>query len=138
MAAPIPVELRRRIVNAVRDGMTWQEVSDVFAVGMATVNRLMRMDRELGTVEPRGHGGGRRRRIPDEDLERLRQIVDERPDGTIAEIKASYRAATGVAAGDSTIWRALDRLGLSRKKRQSSTQNARSRASSKRGSGFAS
>lgn len=134
MAAPIPVELRRRIVHAVRSGMTWQEASDLFAVGMATVNRLMRIDRERESLEPRGHGGGQRHRIPDDQLDRLRKLVDQRPDATIAELKESYRSETGVAVGDSTLWRALIRLGLSRKKRRSSTPSARSSASTKPGS----
>jgi transposase len=134
MTAPIPVALRQRIVDAVSDGMTWDEAAEVFKVGIATVNRLVRKYREGSSLEPLGHGGGQRHRIPDEHLDRLRAIVERTPDATIAELAETYRVDNGVSVGESTVGRALERLGLSRKKRPSSTRSARGLAFKKRGS----
>ena len=58
MVAPISLGLRQRIVAAVHEGMTWQEASELFAVGIAMVKRLVRMERETGSLAPREHGGG--------------------------------------------------------------------------------
>ncbi|MCB9600490.1 MAG: transposase [Sandaracinus sp.] len=132
MAAAIPVALRERIVEAVRSGMSWNEAADEFKVGVATVNRLMRKDREGTSLEPLGHAGGQRHRIPDKDLKRLRRIVDRRPDATITELVEAYQLETGLRVGESTLARAMSRLGFSRKKRPSSTQSARNLASKKR------
>ena len=131
MAAAIPVALRERIVEAVRSGMSWNEAADEFKVGVATVNRLMRKDREGTSLEPLGHAGGQRHRIPDKDLKRLRRIVDRRPDATITELVEAYQLETGLRVGESTLARAMSRLGFSRKKRPSSTQSARNLASKK-------
>ena len=135
MVAPISLGLRQRIVAAVHEGMTWQEASELFAVGIAMVNRLVRMERETGSLAPREHGGGQLHLIPDEQLPLVRALVNERADSTLAELCDSYREATGVATSEKTMGRALARLGLSRKKeRQSSTLNARSRGSKPPGS----
>jgi transposase len=114
--------------------MTWQEASELFAVGIATVNRLVRMERETGSLAPREHGGGQPHLIPDEQLPLVGALVNERADSTLAELCDSYREATGVATSEKTMGRALARLGLSRKQRQSSTLNARSRGSKPPGS----
>ncbi|WP_206607078.1 MULTISPECIES: hypothetical protein [Sandaracinus] len=49
-------------MDAVLDGMSWDEAADVFKLGIATVNRLMRKAREGSSLEPLGHGGGQRHR----------------------------------------------------------------------------
>ena len=97
--------------------MSWNEAADEFKVGVATVNRLMRKDREGTSLEPLGHAGGQRHRIPDKDLKRLRRIVDRRPDATITELVEAYQLETGLRVGESTLARAMSRLGFSRKKK---------------------
>lgn len=134
MGAPISIEVRERVVAAVHNGLSWQEATELFAVSIATVNRLMRLDRETGSVAPRDHGGGQWHRIPDERLATLRELVDSRADATIGELRVMYRDATNVDVSEATIGRALARLGLSRKKRASSMRSARSRASKQRAS----
>lgn len=134
MGAPISIDVRERVVAAVHNGLTWQEATELFSVSIATVNRLMRLDRETGSVAPRDHGGGQRHRIPDERLAVLRELVDDRADATISELRVLYRDATKVDVSEATIGRALARLRLSRKKRASSTRSAQSRASKRRAS----
>lgn len=130
MSVPLPIELRERIVSAVDDGLTWEEAAELFRVGRATVNRLMRRRRERGSLEPDGHGGGHPYRIAEESLGILRELVAARPDATIAELRAAYGERTGFEVSEATIGRALrDRLGLSRKKSPSSTRNKRGNAS---------
>ena len=57
----------------------------------------------------------RRFRVDSAAAERLRQAVADRPDATLEEL----REAVGVACGPSAVHRALERLGLPRKKSRS-------------------
>ena len=50
---------------------------------------------------------------------RLREMVETHPDATLFEL----RAMLGVQCAESAIWRALDKLGYTLKKRRSMRQN---------------
>jgi transposase len=56
--AQLPIELRRRILDAYQKGLTatYEKTAEVFGVGRATVNRTLRRHRETGDVlyKPRG------------------------------------------------------------------------------------
>lgn len=138
MSVPLPIELRQRIVAAVKDGMSWDEAAEVFRVGRASVNRYMRLERENGSVEPRPHGGGQTHRITDDDLKTLRQIIDQRADATIAQIRDAFCERTGSTVSTATVGRSIrGRLGLSLKKSPSSMPSKRASASKKRDSSSA-
>lgn len=122
MSVPLPIELRERIVASILEGMSWADASELFRVGPATVNRLMRRYRERGSLEPDPHGGGYPHRIPEESLGILRELVEARPDATIEELRQAYGSRTRTTVSAATIGRALrDRLKMSRKKSRSST-----------------
>ena len=55
MADTISLDLRRRIVDAYRNGLTetYEATAEMFGVGMATVSRLLRRKRETGDVLPK-------------------------------------------------------------------------------------
>ena len=55
----LSLDLRRRIIDAYDNGEgTQARLARRFKVGKATVERLVRLRRETGSVEPRPHGGG--------------------------------------------------------------------------------
>ncbi len=115
--SPLSVDLRQRIVRA------WQkekarvpDLAERFSVGTATVKRLIRRFRETGSVEPLGHGGGRRPKIPARKLERVRKLVEANPDWSVAELAEAYNRNEGASVSRSTMSRALQRLGFTRKK----------------------
>jgi len=130
--APLSVDLRARIIAAwQRQDSTWDELADVFDVGVASVNRLIRRFRATGSIEPEPHAGGQWHRIPDEKLPVLRALVVETPDATLEELTTAYMARTGDVVGRSTLDRALGRLDITRKKRPSSRASAIAKASPK-------
>jgi len=72
--------------------------------------------REHGETSPRKMGGRRTVKI---ERKRLRELVAERPDATLNEL----RDALGVECGISAVWAALKAMGLSFKKRRSMPPN---------------
>jgi transposase len=117
MAKPLSVDLRKRIVARWKQGgISVDELADAFMVGRASVSRLVRLQRETGSVEPRGHGGGRPRKIDDAGRAHLRALVEQHPDWTTYELTDAYLAWSSVKVHRSTVLRALHAQGFTRKK----------------------
>ena len=107
------MDLRERVLAACDSGEeTREQVAERFCVSVAWVYRLLARRRDTGSIAPKPHGGGRPPAFEGESAERLRKAVEDCPDATLEEL----RAAAGVGCGTSAVFRALNRLGLPRKK----------------------
>jgi transposase len=110
------VDLRRKIVNAVRRGLTKAEVARTFGLSRSSVKRYVKMDVEFGSLAPSKPPGstpkinGTAQRLLEWDLK-------ERPAATLAQRCIYLLEMTGIRVGISTLWRALKRLGYSHKRR---------------------
>lgn len=112
-----PEELRVRVVSAVEQGeLTIAEVSTLFGVGLTFVKKMLRLHRAGDDLAPR-HGGGTQTRLQDKELELLRQAVRKQPDVTLEELQQKLTETRQVTASLPTICRALQHLGLPRKKK---------------------
>src|SRR5271155_1926690 len=113
------VDLREKVLGAIDDnGWTQEQSAEFFGIGVATVYRWERLRRETGNVTPRPHAGGQPRKVKPEHETALRQLVDEKNDRTLAELRKELSARTGLLASQSAVWGALARLGLTLKKRR--------------------
>jgi transposase len=111
--AAYSMDLRERVVAAcdARDG-TRAEIAARFSVSEAWIRKVLRQRRDSGSIAPKPHGGGRRPAFDAEAAARLRQAVRDDNDATLAELAE----ASGVACSPAAVFRALDRLGITRKK----------------------
>jgi transposase len=112
MGAPYPQVVRDKIFLAADRGKSAVEIADMFSVSESWVRRLLQRRRLLGEVERRAMGGKRFQKI---DREKLAQLIADKPDATLHEL----RAQLGVACAISAIGAAVHKLGLSFKKRRS-------------------
>ena len=112
MGAAYSQDLRNKVLAACDRGMPTKQVSGVFDVSPAWVRRLKQRRRETGETSPRPMGGATVIKI---DMERLAALVGEQPDATLKEL----RERLGIQCAESAICMALQRLGLSFKKRRS-------------------
>jgi transposase len=111
---PYSRDLRQRIVETVlRGDGTVGQIAKRFLVSVSFVTRLLQLYRSTGSVEPRPHGGGHPAVLTPGDLERLRQLIRDRPDATLEECREHLGSSCSLA----TISRVLSRLGLPRKKK---------------------
>jgi transposase len=118
MAHPLPLELRNRAIEAYSAGLsTYEEVAQRFAVGEASVKRWMALFRRTGSAAPLPHGGGNPPRIGEEGKKILSELVTQASDATLAELAEAYTKQTEQRVGRSVMSRALEKLGLTRKKR---------------------
>jgi transposase len=111
------VDLRERAVGAVAGGMPQSVAARTFGVGRATVQRWVRRQR-AGNLGPAPVGGSAPR-IGPAQAEALRAQVAAHPDATLAEHAERWEREQGVRVSLWALDRALDRLGITRKKRRS-------------------
>jgi transposase len=117
---PYSDDLRKRIVGAYRklEGSV-RELAKRFVVDPKTVQNYLNLERETGSVAPRPHGGGPKPKLDDAAVQQVRTVVEEKNDRTLDEIGKELEARVKVHVSRSTLWRAVDRLDLPRKKRRS-------------------
>ncbi len=105
------MDLRERVVSAC-DG-TREQIAARFSVSVAWIRKLLRRRRQAGSIAPRPRGGGRAPAFDAQADGRLREAVRADPDATLAELAA----AAGVPCSPAAVFRALVRLGITRKKK---------------------
>ena len=107
------IDLRQRVVTAYDAGEGTQErLAARFAVSTSWVRKILRQRRDTGSIEPRPHAGGHAKAFDGEAAARLRQAVRDDADATLEELGR----ASGVTCSPSAVYRALDRLGIARKR----------------------
>jgi|SRR5262249_13754264 len=122
--AAYSLDLRERIVNAVERGIaTKREIARMFGVHETFVHKLLRQKRERGDIAPLPHGGGVEAILKEDHLMTLTDLVARSPDATLVELRAQMKKTARVEASIPTIWRALQSLGLSRKKIEARRQS---------------
>jgi transposase len=116
---PYSIDLRQRIVDAYRKGEgSVRELARRFVVSPNTVQNYLNLERETGSVAPRPHGGGPAPKLDDAGVQEVRTLIEEKNDRTLDEIAKELETRRSVHVGRTTVWHALDRLGLRRKKRR--------------------
>jgi transposase len=111
------MEFRMAVANAYSQALSSIKVAKLFGCCESWVRRLIQRQRETGSLEPLVAKHPDRHLLDDQDLEKLRKLIEEKPDMTLAELAAALDYKASVP----TIWRATQDLGLTYKKK---TQHA--------------
>ena len=115
----LSLDLRERVLSACDEGdLTRQEVADDFAVSRSFVQKLLRRRADGGPLAPKPRSGGAAPLLNGRDLERLRGLVHEKPDRTLAELRSALHESGGPAVSVPTVCRALRAMRLPLKKRR--------------------
>ena len=125
MVKPYSNDLRDRVVRAVADGASCRQAAARFGVAASTAIKWVQRWRRTGSVRPRPQGGDNRSQRIEAHAEEVMQLIEETPDATLAEIADHLQERHGLVVAHSTVWRLLDRHGMSFKKNR-----ARQRAGS--------
>lgn len=95
------------------------EVADLFGIGRRTVARFVHKHRAGLSLAPQPHAGGYPAVLTSELCSLLRDKVTQAPDVTLLELTSYLKTKAHVSVHLSTVCRALQKLGLPRKKRRS-------------------
>lgn len=107
---PYSMDLRKRVIESVKSGMSKAKASHTFNVCKQTIYNWLERSETTGDIKPitnyqNGHSHGIK------DLEAFKEYVDTHPDQTYEELALHF------GVGSSTIGRNIQKIGYSRKKR---------------------
>ena len=109
------LDLRKKIVEAKQRGAPTSEVARTFGVGVSTVKRYAATARDGRSLAPKKRPGSKPK-MDEAALRLLEADLLERPTATLPQRREFLSRVAGVGVSDSTLSRALKRLGWSRKK----------------------
>jgi len=118
---------RRKIIARYQQGWDTVDIAQHFGASESGVRRVWQQFREEGRDEPAFDNCGRKRTLTDEQLQRVGQIAEERPDAFLHELADEIAGRLGVRACRQTVGRWLRELGITRKKSRSTQRSSSAR-----------
>ncbi len=116
----LSVDLRERIVTSYdRQEGTREDIALRYRVSLGMVKKLLQQRRQTGDIAPRHRYSGRKPMILPCHQQRLRILLGQRPDLTLKELRQSL----GLPCSLPAIHYALEKMGLTYKKRHSVPAN---------------
>ena len=117
MGKPLSVDLRSRLGAAVsEDGMSRRGAARRFGVSAASAVRWVEAVNTTGTVEAKPQGGDTRSHRIEAFSSVILAAVAAQKDISLVELAEMLRADHGMSFAASTVWRCLDRHGMTFKK----------------------
>ena len=115
MALPLSMTIRRRVIEAIDQGLSRRQAAKRFGVSPASAVRWQAQKQASGDIAPKRQGGDRKSARIEAEAEFILGEVDKAPDVTLAELKAKMQERkVGVSIG--ALWRFFDRRGVTFKK----------------------
>ena len=108
-------DLRQKIVDAVRRGMSKAQAARTFGVGISTVKRYATKIQRGEPLEP-GTAPGKRPKMDERISKLLEEDLKERPFVTLRQRCDYVEAISGISVSRSTMCRTIARIGSTRKK----------------------
>jgi transposase len=127
MGKPLSIDLRSRLVAAVASGASRRAAAKRFGISAASAVRWVQAVSTAGTVEAKPQGGDTRSHRIEAFHGVTLAAVAAQKDISLVELAELLRTEHGTSFGASTVWRCLDRHGMTFKK-----NSARSRAGTAR------
>ena len=106
--ATYSMDLRKRVARAWDAKPDAEAIAATYQMSRAWVHRLIQRRRDTGSIAPRRQTKFRQSALDGDQQVRLRALILGQPDATQAEL----REALPTTAALSTLWRTIDRLGI--------------------------
>jgi transposase len=117
MAKALSVDLRQRVINAIRDGMSRRQAALRFGISASSAIRWAQRVEASGQLAPKKQGGDRKSKRIEAHADFILDAIARAPDLTLAELQARLNEERGSHFGIGTLWRFFDRRRITFKKR---------------------
>jgi len=114
-----PMEFRIEVAAAYDECGSSLQVAVEKGCSESWVRRLIQRRSETGSLSPRTPNRSGTRKLDEDDLTRLRRLIDDKSDMTLGELAEALKHKASVP----TIWRAVEAQGLTLKKRPAMPPN---------------
>lgn len=108
-----PMEFRIEVAAAYDECGSSIQVAEEKGCSESWVRRLIQGRTATGSLAPRKPDRSGTRKLDEDDLEKLRELIDDKPDMTLGELAEALDNKASVP----TIWRAAEAMELTLKKR---------------------
>jgi transposase len=113
--ATLSLDIRQRILARYDEGQgTRAVIAKRFCVSLGMVKKLIQQRKRIGEIGPLHYRAGRKPMITQRHKDRLRALIEKRPDTTLAEFRTALRLGCSLTA----IHKALAGMGMTYKKRR--------------------
>jgi transposase len=127
---PYSLDLRKKIIETYEeDNLSQRELATRFRVALSFIQKLIKQWRETGNLNPKSHGGGQKLKLSSDQIILLGDLVKEKNDATLDELRKQIEEKTRTVVSNSTISRILKRLNLTLKKKHYTRVNVTKRES---------
>ena len=116
MTKPLSIDLRERLIWAVEGGMSRRCAAERFGIAASTAIKWVDQWRRTGDIRPRPQGGDYRSQRIEAHAGEILALIGETPDITLGEIALHLEEAHGLKVAPSSVWRLLERHGMTFKK----------------------
>lgn len=128
------LDLRQKIVDAYATGnVSQRQLAHQFQVALSFIQKLLKQQRETGSIAPKKRVQQTPPKLTPEQLTVLAQLVEEKNDATLDELRDQLEQKTGVLIGRSTLDRMLTKLDLTVKKNAPRQRKRKSQSSATTG-----
>jgi len=127
MAKSLSEDLRSRLIAAVDGGMSRRGAAERFGVSVASAIRWLREWQATGATSAKSRGGDLRSHRIEAYRDIILAAVEAKVDITLVELAQLLRDRHGATFAPSTIWRCLDRHGVTFKKNRARQRAAAAR-----------
>ncbi len=125
MTKPLSNDLRARLISAVEAGQSRRAAAVRFGVAASTAVKWVERWRREGRMEAKAYGGDRHSHRMEAHAEEVLALIAETPDITLSELSGHLEQAHGLRVALSTVWRLLDRHGMTFKKTAHASEQQR-------------
>src|SRR3974390_1537514 len=122
MARALSFDLRRRVITAIKGGMSCHQAAERFGVSASSAIRWHTQERKTGDARPKPQGRDRRSARIEAHAALVLSAVDNIPDITLAELQHKL-TERGIGVGIGTLWLFFKRRRVTLKKRLRTQQN---------------
>lgn len=113
------LDLRQKIIEVrQKEKLSIRKLAERFKVAKSFVQKILKQFQETGDVRAKKRGGSPPRKLNDEQVVTLVEIIDENNDATLEEIGVLLEEKTNVKVSTTTIWNISKKLNYSFKKKQ--------------------
>ena len=116
MGQPLSMDLRRRLLAAIDEGMSCRSAASRFGVAPSTAIRWLAQRRETGGFSPKPQGGDMRSRMVEDRRDDILALWEARKDISLEELRAGL-IEIGLNVSVAGLHRFFARRGMTRKKR---------------------
>jgi transposase len=116
---PYSLDLRQKIIETYeQEAISQRNLAKRFRVALSFIYKLLKLYREKGTFEPKSHGGGQSMKLSPENIIVLGELVEQKNDATLEELREKLHEQTQAEVSISTTSRVLTSLNFTRKKKR--------------------